>query len=107
MFVAVMSAQADQVIFSNFGSGHSYSTSGGWGINSSNASGMTFTPSDSYLLTQIDVAIWLFAGSAQLGLYSDSSGLPGSLLESWAITTSGFMFTCCTVSTLTPSGTLL
>lgn len=102
MLVAVMSAQADQVIFNNFGSGYSYGTSTGWTIDSSFSSGMAFTPSGTYLLTQIDAAIWLFSGSFDLGLYSDSGGLPGSLLESWAVTTSGTPFTCCTVSTLTP-----
>jgi MYXO-CTERM domain-containing protein len=64
---------------------------------------MAFTPSDTYLLTQIDVAMWRFAGSVDLGLHSDIGGMPGTLLEDWTITTFGSLFTCCTVSTVTPS----
>jgi hypothetical protein len=67
---------------------------------------MAFTPSGTYTLTQIDVAISLFSGtnSASLTVNSDSGGVPGGVLATWSLSSLPAFGTCCTVETVTPSG---
>jgi hypothetical protein len=113
VLLAAMSAQAAPVtIFSNFNSDPTnlYDANGYWfvfapAIRAGGLSAaMGFTPSDADVLTQIDVAITLYSGTSLLdfGLYSDSGGVPGSLLTSWSIASLPAAGTCCTVETLVP-----
>jgi hypothetical protein len=98
-------------IYNNFGPGDAYcgcgyavsgSTSGSGFFQEANA----FTPSGTFTLTQIDVAIDVVSGtnSASLTLNSDSGGLPGAVLETWSLPSLPGFPTCCTVETVTPSG---
>jgi hypothetical protein len=69
-------------IYNNFGPSHAYNPGSGWPISGAPISeGMAFTPSGTYTLTQIDVAISL------------------SSLPAYA--------TCCTVETVTPPGSIV
>jgi hypothetical protein len=92
-------------IYNNFGPGNAYSTSLGWAVSGSTSGvgaitpAMAFTPSGTYTLTQIDVAITFLAGtnSTSLTLNSDSSGVPGGVLATWALSSLPAVGTCCTV----------
>ena len=91
-------AKAD-VIFSDFGAGNTYSCCLNWGIGLhippfNTISAMAFTPSSNFDLSQIDLGItWVGnTNSVIVSLENDSSGLPGSAIESW------------TVSNLPPTG---
>ena len=88
-------AQAD-VIFDNFGPGNSYQAGSGWTVSGAASptgaayvEGMSFTPTGSYTLNALDVAVgWAVStadNSLNLALYDDAGGLPGSIpLESWS-----------------------
>ena len=102
-------------IYNNFGPGNAYSTGAGWTVSGSTSfpgsstAGMAFTPSGSFTLTQIDVAINLVGGtnSASLTLNSDSSGAPGAVLATWSLSSLPAIGACCTVETVTPSGSIV
>ena len=102
-------------IYNNFGPGNDYSTGIGWTVSGSTSlpgsstAGMAFTPSGSFTLTQIDVAINLVSGtnSASLTLNSDSSGAPGAVLATWSLSSLPAIGACCTVETVTPSGSIV
>jgi hypothetical protein len=102
-------------IYNNFGPGNAYSTGVGWDVTGSTSapglftSAMAFTPSGTYTLTQIDVAINLVSGtnSASLTLNSDSGGAPGGVLATWSLSSLPAFGACCTVETVTPSGSIV
>jgi hypothetical protein len=61
---------------------------GQFGPNPDFQAAAAFTPEENYDLTQIDVAIWSFAGQGNgdvfnLSLDEDSGGLPGATIYSW------------------------
>ena len=65
----------------------------GWAITGppngpSQTLGMAFSPSGSYLMNSVSVALGLLSGpnSIALSLRSDSGGVPGDILESWSLT---------------------
>jgi hypothetical protein len=118
LLVAAMSAQAAPVtVFSNFNSNPAdlYDSSGFWdvlpagGQYPAESPAMAFTPSGTYVLDQINVALELATGasSVTLTLYSDSDGAPGSVLASWNLTGLAGFESCCAVETVSPSGSIV
>src|SRR5690349_5169850 len=97
-----LTLKADSIIFNTFGPGHSSNCCSGWGESGSGTQApdivaMAFTPSVTSALGTIEVAIgWGGNASKQytLALMSDNGGLPGSVLESWSVTSS-FIFGQC------------
>jgi PEP-CTERM motif-containing protein len=83
------------VVYSNFGPGGTYDCCGAHGIGyfltirgaSDQQIGMAFTPTSDFYLSQIDLPITWGGGSNDfiVTLQSDSSGLPGAVLESWEL----------------------
>ncbi|MBI5396578.1 MAG: hypothetical protein HZA91_14895 [Verrucomicrobia bacterium] len=94
-------ANADLILFSNFSpaDGNGFNEFSGVSVSGAgseyNAQAMPFTPSATANLGSIDIALfWVnFGGSTATGivrLYNDGgSGVPGSALESFNVTTSG------------------
>jgi hypothetical protein len=88
--------KADSVpLFNTFGPGHSYSCCSGWSESGSGTqvhaiAAMAFTTSVTSALGTIDVAIGWGGTSNQytLALMTDKGGVPGSILESWSVTSS-------------------
>lgn len=107
--LAAMWAQAASItVFSNFNSNPAnlYDGSDAYPVSGQppQAWAMGFTPSSTYVLTQIDVAIGLGSGtsSVDVAVYSDSGGSPGSALTSWTVSSLPEAFSCCAVVTLIP-----
>jgi hypothetical protein len=112
LLLAVIPARAG-IIFNNLGPGNSYASIG-WSVTGSSIRGssghssvesaMSFTPSDMFVLTQIDVAIGFASGtnSVAFSLNSDSGGLPGAVLLNWTRSSLPVFGTCCIVQTLIP-----
>jgi hypothetical protein len=83
---------AATTIYSTFGPGNSYDRVSGWGIvgpvygASSFAAG--FVSSADYTVTQIDFGLSRITGTdgAVVSLWTDSGGLPSTLLGSWTVT---------------------
>ena len=80
-------ANAD-TIFSNmtsdpFNTGHSWTVAGSSSSYGYNGWASPFTPTSDAAASQIDVAILMSSGTylANVGLYGDSSGLPGTLIS--------------------------
>ena len=93
--------QASSVtIFNSFGPGHSSDCCGGWAVQSlfgpTFTNAQAFTPSATSPLFAIDVAIGFMINPAQftLALVTDNGGQPGSLIESWNLTTTFPVITC-------------
>jgi len=102
-------------IYSNFGPGNAYSTTGFYAVSGSASPdgavtfAMAFTPSGTFTLTQIDVAITHSSGtnSVSLTLNLDGFGLPGAVLETWSLSSLPAIAACCTVETVTPVGSIV
>jgi hypothetical protein len=86
-------------IFNTFGPGHSSDCCSGFSELGSDympnayTTAMAFTPSTTAPLFAIDMAISFNAGVSNqftFALMTDSGGLPGSILESWSLTTTFF-----------------
>ncbi len=88
LFAAPQAAQADFIIYSNFGSGNSYDTSTGYiignlGGNSAYAAAFT-TSTGPVALSSISVALGQIGGTGGLvdiSIASDNGGIPGGILE--------------------------
>lgn len=83
--------RASVTVFTDLGSTNPvYNGAGYWGVASSNSFpvGMAFTPSSTYSLAQIDIALSFVSGtnSATVELLSDNGDTPGSVLETWSVT---------------------
>ena len=99
-------------IYSNLGKSKTdrYLDTNGWTVNGPNASGfngnyqwfgMPFTPKSDSHVSQVQVAVEWVAGGNQvnLNLYSDSGGVPGTLLAGpVTVTNLGTFGTCCTLA---------
>ena len=98
------------VIFNDFGSGYDDNWSAGWTVSGPDSgvgeyeSGMLFTAGISGIVSRIDLALGLTGvgdGGATVSLWTDSGGLPGSMMASWGVTAVlGFGSRCCTVVTI-------
>ena len=83
------------VIFNNFGPGGSYTQDVGWTVGTSGPYDfvpfMSFLSSDTYQLTQIDVALGYYQGpnTATVGLWTDVGGVPTTELQSWGVSAQG------------------
>jgi hypothetical protein len=97
LFALVVSparALADTVIFNNLGPGNTFGSAAAWGVGGPTSSfgfvsvGISFTPSVSLDLSQVLLPLELVSGtnSVEVSVYSDSTGLPGTALESWSVT---------------------
>jgi len=77
-------------IFSDFGPGSSYSSSGGWAVGLGFAQANMFTATTSGIVNQIDVAMTNAGGpgTATVSLWTDVGDLPGVELGSWDVTAS-------------------
>ncbi len=79
-----MCLRAGNVLYTNLGLGDSYTADGlGVGSPSTFVVGTMFTATGTGNLMQIKVPIADSNGSVTLGLYTNSGGLPGTLLEGW------------------------
>jgi len=105
------------VIFSDFGSGHTYDccSAAGIGFGENAIWAVPFSVSSANDLNQIDMALGWDSGSnsAIVTLNSDTGGLPGAVIESWTVsnlpafaTTNNVIQTLNPVSTVTLSGGL-
>jgi hypothetical protein len=95
-----LSLKADSILFNTFGPGHSSNCCQGWAEYGSSAPvpdivAMAFTPGVTSTLGRIDVAIGWGNTSNQytLALMTNNGGVPGTILESWSVTSS-FNDTC-------------
>jgi len=94
LLAAPVVSHAD-TIYGNFGAGNSYNCCSGWTVSGSSStvgavvvSAEAFTPSSSYDLTQILIAISNVSGTNQayVTLNADSgSDTPGTMIESWSL----------------------
>ncbi len=78
------------VVYNNLGTGDSYNCCQGWAIGLPDRTiAFAFTPGANYDLTRIDVGVgWepeFPPNSMILNLLNDSSGQPGSVIESWTV----------------------
>ena len=87
-------ADADATIFSDLGTGGSYDCCQSSDVSGSGSSegfyfavGSAFTSPGAYNVTQIDIAVGHLDGTnqAEVGLWTNSGGLPGAELGSWAV----------------------
>lgn len=92
-------------IYDNFGPGHSYFCCQGWAVSEPNgigsfSSAMSFTPSSSAHVAQIDLALEHVFGTnnATIELARDNGGIPGSVLGSWSVAGQPDAGTCCKVT---------
>ncbi|HJT89704.1 MAG TPA: choice-of-anchor R domain-containing protein [Bryobacteraceae bacterium] len=76
----VAPASAD-VVYTNFGAGDSYDTGNAYGLNQT--TGESFTPGANYEFTDVVLPMAEFNGttSADVYLESDSTGVPGTILD--------------------------
>jgi len=60
-----------------------------------------FTPSANHTVTQVQVAVGFVEGvnGLILGVYNDASGVPGTPIKTWALTTLPTFGSCCVVET--------
>ena len=77
------------VIFNTFGPGDAYQTGTGWTLGypgTGFSQGDAFTPVSTATLGSVELAVGLVSGPNDLlvWLMSDSSGQPGSVIESWS-----------------------
>jgi hypothetical protein len=71
------------VIYSNLGAGDSFIINREYDVNS-NFMATPFVTSDGGNLADIRTPLFSLNDPVTLGLYTDSSGIPGTLLESWS-----------------------
>ena len=109
---------AGTIVWSNLGLPNSYSPGiiAAWSVDGPSspdgftASAMAFTSPDNFRLDQIDVALSyndFGSNSLDLTLHSDSGGLPGAALMTWALTNLPTYGTCCILQTVTPNSPLV
>jgi hypothetical protein len=86
-------AQADQIIFSNFGPGMTFDTATGIIISGSNVLGghvvaQAFTPSADFTFSNAQLAMAILSGPnvLQVVLMTSSGGFPGTVLETITLT---------------------
>lgn len=96
------------VIYSNLGPGNAYACCIGWTVSESGSgpgyftSAMSFTPSSSAQVTQIDVALGHVSGAnnATIELARDAGGIPGTVLGAWGVAGQPPLGTCCGLTTI-------
>jgi len=100
-----------KTIFTNLGSStDAYYSGSGWLILGSASAygeseevGMSFTPKNNASVTEIEVAFQYDSSGTNAGvvaLWSDSSGLPGSAIKSWDVSSLATFPSCCTLVTV-------
>ena len=95
-------------IYDNFGPGNAYDCCNGWTVSESGSipgyftSAMSFVPSSSAQVTQIDLALGHVTGTdnATIELARDNGGDPGTVLGSWSVAGQPTFGSCCTVTTV-------
>ncbi len=97
-------------VYNNFGAGNAYdccngiTESGAGSFVGPSLQAMAFTNStgQNIALTQIDIADGVILGdnSMTLNLYADNGGVPGGVLESWAVNNLPGFGGCCAVATV-------
>jgi hypothetical protein len=110
-------ASASSIVYSDLPAASPYYATGGYSVDgptswSAPTQGyysiaMAFTPTGSYLLSQIDLALTddgQGTNSYVITLNSDSGGLPGTVLMTWDL--SGLPLLCCTLQIETPTAPL-
>jgi hypothetical protein len=85
--------EAGTIIYSDLGVVTPYNGGSAWDVEGTSTAtfqsiGAPFTPGANYSLTEIDVALQYLSGTnaVTLALETDSSGVPGTVLEAWALT---------------------
>ena len=95
-------------IFDNFGTNHAYSCCVGWTVSEpgsvvgTSMAANAFTPTQAAVVTRIEIALSNVLGTnnATIELTSDSGGLPGTVLESEAVSGQPSFGTCCGFTTV-------
>lgn len=112
LVLGVSSPQAAaNTIFNNFGPNFDYNCCVGgiltgptWGMGGWIVQANQFTAAVSGNVWQINIALGYVDGTpngAIVSLWTDSSGIPGTMLGSWDITNLPHFGTCCVVNTIT------
>jgi hypothetical protein len=98
---------ATSIIYNDFGEPGNTASSGFW-IDSGTYIGTTFTATGSGDLSSVLLDVESLGGSVSqsMGLYSNVSGEPGSLLESWTVTVPANSYPTVSPITLTSVGNL-
>ncbi len=105
------------IVYSNLGSGGSvYDGVYGWyasTVSSGNPGlfqpAFSFTPAATTYFTELDLPLQMIEGAnaVTVELLSDSSGIPGAVLESWSVTgLPTYSGSCCALQTLSGDGTI-
>ena len=91
ILLSPMAANADLIVFDNFGPSDSYDGTWGWAINSYYTQGMQFTASGTGFLSSVELAFTNVpvGESVTLELFSDSGGMLGKLLQDLSFTSTG------------------
>lgn len=109
LWVILPATSMAAIIYSSFGAGDSYNgTTGvaeaGTSTTANQIVALEFTNStgEDMYLTQIDLADSFVSGdnSMILNLYANNAGVPGTVLESWVVSSLPDLGTCCTVETV-------
>ncbi|MBS1728229.1 MAG: PEP-CTERM sorting domain-containing protein [Armatimonadetes bacterium] len=81
-------ANAD-VLLNTFGATDPGFTNTGWTVDNTQSMGRAFTSPGTYTLTEIDIALFAThaASNLRVNLCSDGGGMPGSVMESFLVTT--------------------
>jgi hypothetical protein len=95
-------------VYNNFGPGNAYDCCVGWTVSESGSipgyftSAMSFTPSSSAQVMQIDLALSSVAGTnnATIQLARDAGGIPGTVIGTWGVAGQPAVGGCCTVTTV-------
>jgi len=97
------------VVYDNFGPGLSFDASAGQGFGSQSDDeyGLSFTPIDSGYLSHLTVAVSSYSGEGEaiFTLYDDNSGEPGSILEIFNLSSLPDFGSTFTPQTITATGT--
>ena len=99
-----------EVIFSSFGAGDSFDTSGGWTVGSGGTTpAELFLSGATYSLSEIDLALSHVMGSnhAVVSLWSDNANSPGIELGSWAVSGQGPFGSAVALTEISVSGITL
>lgn len=95
-------------IYNNLGAGDTYNSCIGWNVSEPGGGGsftsaMSFTPSSSAQVTQIDVALSHISGTNNATIElarDDGGGIPGTVLGSWSVSGQPAFGTCCGLTTV-------
>ena len=87
-FLSATPCLAD-TLYNNLGPGNTWTINREYDVNS-DFMASSFTTSGSGNLLDVSIPLFSLNNPVELGLYTDSGGKPGTLLENWSVTAPGF-----------------